>query len=126
MIEQFDANRDGRVQRKELAAFLAGDDAGVGPFAVQSVNDFRGDAANVSPLFVVLDEDQDGRLSTAEISTAIERLRSRDADDDDVVTVADFRRPVDGEAAMRRGGHFGLELARRESGLHLLRTVRAV
>ncbi len=114
IIEQYDANRDGRVQRSELAAFLAQDNAGGRAFAVQSVNPFRADSRQDSPLFALLDQDQDGRLSAAELSSASVRLCSRDADDDDVVALADFLSAANGEAPMRRGRDF-----RRDQALEL-------
>jgi Ca2+-binding EF-hand superfamily protein len=104
LSKQFDLNRDGRAQRNELAAFLAQDIADGRAFAVRAVNEFRGGFKQDSPLFVLLDEDQDGQLSAAEMSAATVRLRSRDADDDDVVSLADFRPRTVGEVTTRRGG----------------------
>ncbi len=87
-----------------MAAFLAQDSADGRPFSVRSVNESRGDYKQDSPLFVLLDEDQDGELSKAEMAAAPVRLGSRDADDDDVVAMTDFRRPATAAMATRRGG----------------------
>ena len=62
-ITEFDSNRDRRVQRHELAALLSQNMALGQPFSVQWVAD-DGNAVPKwqSPLFVLLDDDQDGRL----------------------------------------------------------------
>jgi hypothetical protein len=104
MIEQFDSNRDGRVQRKELALFLAPDTMDGRPFAIESASDYAMAETNQrSPLFALLDLNEDGRISADEMSAATSRLRSRDADDDDVLTMVDFRQPVSADPAKRRG-----------------------
>ncbi len=109
-IQQFDLNRDVRVQRGELAAFLARDVAGGRSFSVRSVDEAAWDFVQDSPLFALLDRDQDGQLSSAEMSAAATRLRTRDADDDDLVSLPEVRQPRVGDAAMRRGRTFALEL----------------
>jgi Ca2+-binding EF-hand superfamily protein len=102
MIDEFDANRDRRVERAELAACLAQNNAYGSAFSVESINDFHGNRKQDSPLFLLLDQDQDGQLSPAEMAAACVRLRSRDVDDDDVVAVTDFRRPGSNDQAMFR------------------------
>ena len=93
VVEQFDLNRDKRVQRAELAAFLARDSARGHPFTVDWALDALVPQKWSSPLFVLLDVNQDRRLSSGEITAAPVRLRSRDVDDNDAVTMADFRPP---------------------------------
>ncbi len=107
---QYDSNRDGRVQRPELAAFLAGDNMGGRLFAVQWRDNSRDTHTQDSTLFALLDEDNDGRLSSGETSGAMALLRSRDADDDDAVVLADFRSPTN-DPSMRRGQSFRHDLA---------------
>ena len=94
-ITEFDSNRDRRVQRAELAALLSQNMALGQPFSVQWVAD-DGNAVPKwqSPLFVLLDDDQDGRLSTTELATAEVRLLSRDVDDNELVGLIDFRGPA--------------------------------
>jgi Ca2+-binding EF-hand superfamily protein len=106
IIEQFDVNRDGRVQPAELASFLAQDNAEGRAFVVQPAARYGEDRKPGSPLFALLDDDQDGRISAAEMAAAAGRLRSRDANDDDVVTMADFRPSVSGDQAMRGRRNF--------------------
>jgi Ca2+-binding EF-hand superfamily protein len=89
------------VQRQELAACLAQNNAGGEPFSVQALREYGGGAQQDSPLFQLLDQDQDGRLSAAEMSDAAWRLQGRDANDDEVVTPADFRPPPAADPAMR-------------------------
>jgi Ca2+-binding EF-hand superfamily protein len=101
VINQFDGNRDGRVQRSEVAACLAQDNAEGQLFSVSSTRPYGDAMENEAGLFQLLDQDSDGRLSTAEMADARWRLRSRDADDDEVVTLADFRAPAALDRSMR-------------------------
>ena len=100
ITQEFDFNRDGRVQRDELTACLAQNNAGGRAFSIQPATDYGGDD-KLSPLFALLDQDQDGQLSAAEMAAACERLRSRDADNDDAVTAADLRPPVSNNQAIQ-------------------------
>ncbi len=114
MIERFDQNRDGRVQRGELAALVAQDNYLGRAFSVRSIADESEDTQQDQSLFALLDDDQDGQLSKAEMTAAADRLRSRDADDDDVVRLLDFRAPTVPPAARRRNRDY-----RRDQGLEL-------
>ncbi len=89
----YDANHDERVQPEELAALLTGDMGGGRTSAIEWVADRMALEKWNSPVFVMLDADEDGRLSLEECQTAPVRLRSRDIDDNDAVTIADFRPP---------------------------------
>jgi Ca2+-binding EF-hand superfamily protein len=91
--DNFDANNDKRVQLEEFAAFLSGDTAGGEASAVTWTDNRTAREKWSSPIFILLDADQDGRLSTEECAAAPVRLRSRDVDDNDAVTIADFRPP---------------------------------
>jgi Ca2+-binding EF-hand superfamily protein len=101
MVREFDVNRDGRVQRGELAACLAQNNAGGEPFSVQPLREYGVESQQDSPLFQLLDQDQDGRLSATEMADAPWRLQGRDANDDEVVTPADFRASPIPDPAMR-------------------------
>lgn len=114
MIERFDQNRDGRVQRGELAALVAQDNYLGRAFSVRSIADDSEDTQQDQSLFALLDDDQDGQLSEAEMAAATERLRSRDADDDDVVRLLDFLAPTVPQAARRRNREY-----RRDQALEL-------
>jgi Ca2+-binding EF-hand superfamily protein len=100
--KDFDANRDTRVQRSELAAFLAGDFARGRPFSVEWATDSGSEKWN-APLFLLLDTDADGRLAAAELAAAAVRLRTRDVDDNDVVTVAEILPPQPAPGRRNRG-----------------------
>ncbi len=89
----YDANNDQRVQRAELAAFLSRDTSGGQGSAIRWIADRVAHEKWSSPLFVLLDADGDGRLTLDECAAAPVRLRSRDVDDNDAVTLADFRPP---------------------------------
>ncbi len=114
MIERFDQNRDGRVQRGELASLVAQDNYLGRAFSVRSIADDSEDPQQDQSLFALLDDDQDGQLSKAEMTAAPDRLRSRDADDDDVVRLLDFRAPAVPPAARRRNREY-----RRDQALEL-------
>ena len=100
-IKDFDFNRDGRVQRAELAALLAQDNARGRVFSVQRTGDYPMPDDEGASVFGLLDADQDGRISADEMSAAAVRLRSRDADDNDTVAVTDFRPPPSRSMMMR-------------------------
>lgn len=101
MIQQLDKNRDGRVQADELPAWLAGDVQSGRAFAAQTVTGTTNTDPRDSPLFLLLDSDHNGRLTSPELAAAPKLLRSRDADDDDVVLLADLRRLSNNNAMMR-------------------------
>ena len=95
--QQFDTNRNHRVDRNELAAFLAQDNAAGRVFSVAAPMDMSSGTERTSVL-TLLDDDGDGRLSAAEFEAAGERLRASDANDDELVTLADVRRGLGGGA----------------------------
>jgi Ca2+-binding EF-hand superfamily protein len=85
MVKRYDSNEDGLVQQGELRRYVA--------------NTF-GDAFNLttnlagrspaSALTELLDTDGDETLSAQEIAAVFERLKSRDQDDNDLLTVAEI------------------------------------
>ena len=102
VVSQYDANDDGLVQVDEFTALLTQQTSGGRVFQVVSPNESRPEISLDSPVFVLLDEDRDGRLSEDERLAAVKRLRDRDADDNEVVTVADCRRLTINEPSGRR------------------------
>jgi Ca2+-binding EF-hand superfamily protein len=88
-IRQYDRNRDGRVQKEELASFFAGNTTFVRPFQLQALAASAGDPQS-GPIYALIDVDRDGRLSRAEVEAAATRLKTRDADDNDVVALSDL------------------------------------
>ncbi len=88
-VRRYDRNDNGLVEREELPRFLV-DLKGIGP--IFKLDDSRQSArSGGSPLMQLLDADADGALSAAEIDAASDRLRLRDADDDQWVTEVELR-----------------------------------
>lgn len=86
LMKNLDTNGDGLVDRPEVRKFLAQQFAGGAfsvansPFAMQGQNNLR----------ELLDTNKDKVLSSDEWAAAADRLKSRDSDDDDVVTLAEL------------------------------------
>lgn len=99
-IRQFDLNRDGRAQSGELAALFANNPASDRPFELLAIADSASELQN-GPLYALFDVDRDGRLSAAEIESAAARLQTRDADDNEVVAMADVGEVRSAEEAPR-------------------------
>jgi len=79
-VKRFDANSDGIAQRDEVRKYVAAIGYGAA-FAIRPSYTYsrQADAKKV------LDTDKDGTLSKAEIAAAARRLKSRDADDNDLL-----------------------------------------
>jgi Ca2+-binding EF-hand superfamily protein len=90
-IQNYDVNRDGRVDRSEVPRFLTRNMGSSRAFTLRTSNQYRGDNQFQSLVRRLLDVDEDGRLSSDEIAAAPVRLRSRDADDDELLFWADFQ-----------------------------------
>lgn len=110
-IERFDFNRDEVVQRGEAAAWLGRDSSGTATaFAVRSSGSYRPDPRATSRLWSLVDADGDGLASSDELHRAPQRLRTLDADDDEMLTppeLAPLREEVTGASsgsAASRGG----------------------
>lgn len=107
---QFDRNRDGLVQVRELAAFLAQDAMLGGLIRLQSIAG-QGEDLQSTPTFAWCDVDHDGRLSAEELAGAEQRLLSRDTQGDDLVTSAEMVSPGEAEQAPRGRPDFEPDLA---------------
>jgi len=85
-IKLYDTSRDGTVDRSEVERFVELAD-GSGPmFALDTVRPYE----DLVDLFDVLDTDRDSRLSQSESVAADTLLKSRDADDDDLLYPAEM------------------------------------
>jgi len=109
IVERYDIDRDGIVDRNELPRFLTRNAGGSRPFSIRGMVDDSPSGRRETPLWQLLDADENARLSAEEIAAAPERLRSRDADDDEILIAAELMPPssaVPGEMTQsrRRGG----------------------
>ena len=105
LIERYDDNRDGKIQTHEAASWL-GRDAGtsVQAFALRSARSYSSVPRARSQLWKLLDADNNGRLSNAEIRRAAEQLSSPDANDDRVIVhseLASLREQIEAAAGMQ-------------------------
>lgn len=86
LLRYYDKNADGLVERSEarslLAQFFGGPTFTLNPYFL------TGQAA--AAVFKLLDADGDGTISAEEAAAASPRLKSRDADDNDLVTQAEL------------------------------------
>ena len=93
--QSFDHNKDGLVDRNEVRqffaqmfqgpAFVVGGPMGFGGGIVVANGRVISPGGNQADLRTLLDTDADGTLSEPEIAAASERLKSRDADDNDLL-----------------------------------------
>ena len=105
--EMYDADRDSVVDAAELPRFLTRNAGSARAFSVRGLADFRKTGRD-SPLWVLIDADDDGLISADERAAAPGRLLSRDTDDDEIVLPGDVNPRVPGDPGMmmtrRRGG----------------------
>ena len=91
ILELYDTDRDGAVDRGEVPRFLTRNAGGARVFSIRGTSDFRDTNRFDSPLWNLLNTDDDRHsISAAEMAAAPARLRSRDTDDDDVVVPSDL------------------------------------
>lgn len=91
LITMYDRNEDGLVDRDELPRFVTRNVGRARAFSLRSSNEFRRDNRSRSPFRLWLDADHNGAITPAEMAAAPARLLSRDADDDQIITLADFK-----------------------------------
>ncbi len=88
-LKEADTDRDGRVDRAELAAFYARN--GVVPFRLQPMSDPDPYAEGITrAIFQSLDTDRDGQLNKGEVSAAETILDQNDLDEDECLTVQEL------------------------------------
>jgi Ca2+-binding EF-hand superfamily protein len=105
IIEQYDVDRDGAVDSGELPRFLTRNAGSARAFSVRGTADFRHASGRGSPLWRLLDADEDGVISADERDAAPGRMFTRDTDDDEILLPGDVntRVPLDpGMVAERR------------------------
>ncbi len=106
ILEMYDPDRNGTVNRTEVPRFLTRNAGGARPFSIRGTSDFRETSRYESPLWNLLNTDGDRHsISSAEMAAAPSRLRSRDTDDDDLVVPADLNSNsavMPGEMPVRR------------------------
>ncbi|MDA1049798.1 MAG: hypothetical protein O3C40_04885 [Planctomycetota bacterium] len=95
LVEMYDTNRNSLVDRDELPRFLTRNVGGSRSFSLRSSNEFRGDNRTRSPVRRLLDVDHDGAITADEMQSAPSRLFERDADDDEILVLADFKDSVE-------------------------------
>ncbi|MBC8351533.1 MAG: hypothetical protein H8E66_06070 [Planctomycetes bacterium] len=91
LVDMYDTNQDSFVDRDELPRFLTRNVGGSRPFSLRSSNEFRGDNRTRSPVRRLLDVDHDGAITADEMQSAPSRLFERDADDDEILVLGDFK-----------------------------------
>ena len=84
-LRNYDLNRNGEVDAAEWPRLFRTSSSGR-PFAVLNRDDDREWNREQSPLFTVLDSDENHRIDAAECRQAPARLRQLDADDDERLT----------------------------------------
>ncbi|HUG71500.1 MAG TPA: hypothetical protein VMM76_27390 [Pirellulaceae bacterium] len=94
LIDMYDTNRNGLVDHDELPRFLTRNVGGSRSFSLRSSNEFRGDNRTRSPVRRLLDANHDGAITADEMQAAPNRLLERDADDDEILVLADFKDSV--------------------------------
>ena len=116
LIELYDRDKNGVAARDEIPRFLTRNAGGARAFSIRGTTEFRDTNRRGSPVWNALNTDDDrSTLSAAEIAAAPARLRGHDADDDDILTAADFRtvatNVLGSEISQRRRGP-GLDAAK--------------
>ncbi len=93
LISLYDINRDGVADRTELARFVTRNAGASRAFNLRSSNYYRDTNRYESPVRKLLDVDGNGRIEATEIEGAVTRLRSRDADNDEMLLVSELQPP---------------------------------
>ena len=105
LAKTYDRNGNGQVEAAEVEYLLSRFSGGQGSEAFSLT---RGNSGTRGPdVLKLLDTDNDKQLSAEELQAATERLKSRDADDNDVLDAIELTAAVGGAARyqiVRRGG----------------------
>lgn len=114
IVERYDIDRDGLVDRTELPRFLTRNAGGSRSFSIRGTADYRDLNRRGAPTWQAIDFDSDGGLSAEERLAAAGRLRIRDTDDDEILLAADLnpRNVLPNAAMMTERRRRGPEAAR--------------
>ncbi|MBA2113060.1 hypothetical protein [Bremerella alba] len=85
-IDRYDTNRNGWVDRAEVPRLVSRNSARTEAFSVRRTSYAVNRSRTDSPLRQLLDENENGVIDSDEITSAANRLRLRDLDDDEIVT----------------------------------------
>ena len=102
VVELYDANQNDVVDRDELPRFLTRNYGGAKPFSLRRWRVHFVKSRRASALLKWLDRDENGRLTQDELATATQRLKSRDENDDEILTQAEFDDSMNNPAVARR------------------------
>jgi Ca2+-binding EF-hand superfamily protein len=91
LIRIYDADNDQMVDREELPRFLTRNAGGGKSFALRSSNEYRGTNRRRSATRLLIDDDRDGAITDEELAAAPTRLLNRDADNDEIVVLAEVK-----------------------------------
>jgi Ca2+-binding EF-hand superfamily protein len=95
LVNLYDADRDGLVDREELPRFLTRNSGGGRSFSLRTSNEYRSSNRARSPTRLLLDADRDGAITVEEMGDAPASLLNRDADDDEIVVLAELKNSLD-------------------------------
>ena len=90
VIERYDIDRDGVVDRAELPRFLTRNAGSARPFSVRGTFDHQGQNRRAAATWQAVDADDGGQLSAAEMQAAGVRLGSRDLDEDEILLAGEL------------------------------------
>jgi Ca2+-binding EF-hand superfamily protein len=99
LVRMYDTDRDGLVDRDELPRFLTRNFNGARSFTLRSSNEYRTSNRSRSHTRILLDKNHDGAITAEEMDAAPGMLLNRDADDDEVVGLAEIKNSIDDMAA---------------------------
>ncbi len=100
-IRLYDTDRDGVADREEMPRFVTRNAGGARGFSFRGSNRHHGRNRFESPLRQLLDKDEDGQLSLAEMQSATAVLASRDGENDSILTEDDFSERLPDEQRRR-------------------------
>jgi Ca2+-binding EF-hand superfamily protein len=113
--DNYDTNKDGAIDRDEARRMLA-QISGGGAFMIQGIYNYGwggyaggmgATSGQSSALLPVLDRDHDGSLSKAELTAAAERLKTRDVNGDDMLTLLELSSAPTMQYAIFSGRGYG-------------------
>ncbi len=91
-MRMFDGDQDGLVGSSEFLRFLTRNAGSTQSFVLRTSNEARYHSQSV--VMQLLDDDRDGAITQQEMEQVAARLLRLDADDDEILTLADFKSDV--------------------------------